>query len=717
MKRVVGDVRGRAVEGKVEIPMRAGLGFVPFDSGNVIEGSKHRRQQIVEALRAEQNDAYLAKAVTLSVQGAWTRWSDFIKRDLSWRNVLCSKASLMKFCIGSTYDTLNTPNNLHRWGIIDDPKCTLCNQDGCSLLHILSACNVAFGQKRYTWRHNCVLRVIADGIQSFIGTYKIVSQGVKRVHFVVEGKGKEKKRRKPTFGFLHKSRDFKLDVDLDKKLKYPDHIAESDERPDIVLYSNQLKLVFHIELTCPGEERLHVSYDKKMLSYGPGSALHSKCLENGWKAFCFPVEVGVRGYANTSLGTCLKKLGIGKQKVRKIIRDAGDTALRCSFWLCVLRDQKEWTYSTGFRRTSTNVYDHSLFSKQPKAQMAWKKKDPKKNKQRKLPQDRRTVTKQSSSSVSTLDKNIVVQASKPSPDTRIVVQPPVDSRIVTTGFPSGFMNIGNSCYIGSVLQCVFNVLDFSMSDKFGTGKADVPQKSFLRLFQEWLLPRGRDLDPSEFKTNFISKHKEFANTKPQDAHEFFLALLAFLKKSDIGKQMKKFFKGHFCSILTCRNCNDKSAKFDPFSCIELELSGDQVGIDTLVNNFEKTEELEDSNICSNCNYISVFDKSMRIINISSWVVILLKRFKTVNGHTTKISNDVSFLCENFVLGGKAFDLHGLVCHKGSRKSGHYYSFILFQDKWCLCNDSQVTGASKDQVLSAKKDIYLAFYKLQSLETS
>ena len=174
--------------------------------------------------------------------------------------------------------------------------------------------------------------------------------------------------------------------------------------------------------------------------------------------------------------------------------------------------------------------------------------------------------------------------------------------------------------------------------------------------------------------------------------------------------MKKFFKGHFCSILTCRNCNDKSAKFDPFSCIELELSGDQVGIDTLVNNFEKTEELEDSNLCTNCNYVSVFDKSMRIINISSWVVILLKRFKTVNGHTTKISNDVSFLCENFVLGGKAFDLHGLVCHKGIRKSGHYYSFILFQDKWCLCNDSQVTGASKDQVLSAKKDIYLAFYK-------
>ena len=192
------------------------------------------------------------------------------------------------------------------------------------------------------------MRVLADGIQSFANTNKVVSQGIKRVHFVVEGKGKEKKSRKPNFGFLHKSNDFKLHMDLDKRLKYPSHIADTEERPDIVLYSDKLKLVLHIELTSPGEERFQASYKKKMLSYGPGSALHEKCQENGWKSLCFPVEVGVRGYTSTTLGTCLRKLGLGKQKVRKVVRDAGDTALRCSFWLWVLRNQIEWKYSTGF---------------------------------------------------------------------------------------------------------------------------------------------------------------------------------------------------------------------------------------------------------------------------------------------------------------------------------------------------------------------------------
>ena len=49
-------------------------------------------------------------------------------------------------------------------------------------------------------------------------------------------------------------------MDLDHQIKYPDHIADSEERPDIVVYSDKLKLVLNIELTCPGEERLQISH-------------------------------------------------------------------------------------------------------------------------------------------------------------------------------------------------------------------------------------------------------------------------------------------------------------------------------------------------------------------------------------------------------------------------------------------------------------------------
>ena len=175
VKSVIGNVRGISADHLTEIPIRAGIGYVPYDNNTVINGSKEHRQQIVDSMRSEQNDSYHAKAVSLSVQGAWTRWSNYVKRDLSWKSILCTKASLLKFCVGSTYDTLCTPNNLHRWGMVDNPKCSLCQQDGCSLVHILSACSTALGQGRYTWRLNCVLRVLADGIQSFLNTNKVVS--------------------------------------------------------------------------------------------------------------------------------------------------------------------------------------------------------------------------------------------------------------------------------------------------------------------------------------------------------------------------------------------------------------------------------------------------------------------------------------------------------------------------------------------------------------
>ena len=53
-----------------------------------------------------------------------------------------------------------------------------------------------------------------------------------------------------------------------------------------------------------------------------------------------------------------------------------------------------------------------------------------------------------------------------------------------------------------------------------------------------------------------------------------------------------------------------------------------------------------------------------------------------------------------------------MCQKGSRESGHYYSFVLVQGRWFLCDDTQVMQVSKDRVLTAKQDSYMLFYKVR-----
>ena len=206
------------------------------------------------------------------------------------------------------------------------------------------------------YRHNSVLRVIVDSIQSFIQRNKIVTNGVKSIHFVKEsGNAKEKRGRKPSFGLLHKARDFVMSVDLQSMFKYPENIALSSKRPDIVIYSNLLKFVIHVELTCPCEERFENAHQDKLNRYGPGSSLETSCLENGWKTACFAVEVGARGYAARSLGNCLRQLGLGRRGTRSTVTKAANEALRTSFQIWVLRDRKSWELSTAFKRPDSVI--------------------------------------------------------------------------------------------------------------------------------------------------------------------------------------------------------------------------------------------------------------------------------------------------------------------------------------------------------------------------
>jgi hypothetical protein len=337
--KIMGDKRG----GGADIPVRAGIGFVEHKVCVEPEGSAGHRKDIIGKVKEQQNEELKIKAVRQSVQGAWLSWTDFIKRDVSWKYAFTADSKLLKFCIGVTYNTKGTPNNLALWGLIEKAECKLCHQDSCGLRHILSGCVFALTQGRYDFRHNCVLRKIAHGIQDFLQNKKVVSKGIKQIHFVRSSdEPVVKKKRKPTLGILHQAADFVMTVDLDKRLKFPEHIAVSVKRPDIVIYSNLLKTVVLVELTCGCEERFAASNEIKEIRYGEGSTLWTSCVENGWTVIHFPVEVGARGYAAKSLAACLRRLGLNGRRSKVIIDEAANEALRCSFWIWVARNDKDW---------------------------------------------------------------------------------------------------------------------------------------------------------------------------------------------------------------------------------------------------------------------------------------------------------------------------------------------------------------------------------------
>lgn len=72
------------------------------------------------------------------------------------------------------------------------------------------------------------------------------------------------------------------------------------------------------------------AYERKMLKY---AELVEQCKSNGWKTWCFPVEVGCRGFPGNSLWRATKMLGIVGKERRDMIHEAGRRAESASLWI------------------------------------------------------------------------------------------------------------------------------------------------------------------------------------------------------------------------------------------------------------------------------------------------------------------------------------------------------------------------------------------------
>ena len=122
--------------------------------------------------------------------------------------------------------------------------------------------------------------------------------------------------------------------DIGPQLKFPSHIAENiGNRPDIVIFSDMCKILIFVELTSPCEQNFEERHNQKYNRYGPNSEIFRACKNNGWEIYVFPVEVGARGYAATSLQSCLSRLGMPRKTVTATVKLCSDAALRSSFWI------------------------------------------------------------------------------------------------------------------------------------------------------------------------------------------------------------------------------------------------------------------------------------------------------------------------------------------------------------------------------------------------
>jgi hypothetical protein len=298
-----------------------------------------KRALIQSEVRKEEENKRQARAVEMGVQGAWTTW-ETMERKLTWEDIWKYEPLRLSFLLRSVHDLLPSPANLCRWGLITDPTCSLCKKPG-TLEHVLSSCSTALTQGRYRWRHDNVLREVADWLEGEKKKPRRSNSQAGHINFVRPGEtAKTEASQKKSI--LDGATGWNMSVDLGKKLVFPG-IVQTNLRPDIVLWSETGKKLVVIELTVPWETRCEEAFERKKAKY---TELLEQCRHRGWRTWLFPIEVGARGFCAQSVCRLMTAVGTTGRDRRRAIQKLSQAAERASSWLWLRREETSWMRST-----------------------------------------------------------------------------------------------------------------------------------------------------------------------------------------------------------------------------------------------------------------------------------------------------------------------------------------------------------------------------------
>ena len=143
---------------------------------------KERRKELVGLMKKDTESKRLVELGKYEIQAKWLAVGidNMWRKDLTWNKLLyqCSDR-LVKFLVNAIPNWLPSPDMMRIWKQKGDHKCGLCGSRSAILVHILCGCprvlqveNKSGNTHRDTWRHNCILEILAKGIQTKIQQIK-----------------------------------------------------------------------------------------------------------------------------------------------------------------------------------------------------------------------------------------------------------------------------------------------------------------------------------------------------------------------------------------------------------------------------------------------------------------------------------------------------------------------------------------------------------------
>ena len=284
--------------------------------------------------------------------------------------------------------------------------------------------------------------------------------------------------------------------------------------------------------------------------------------------------------------------------------------------------------------------------------------------------------------------------------------------------PPGFSNLGNSCYLASITQCLLGANAFvqEIVRLVDMGNGGPVTRALFDVIKASRQRNGLPMHLEKLKTTLASSEHGalFVGHQQQDAHEAFIKLLESIKNEN-GKAYRCPFSHTVLVEIMCEACGH-TAKVEECGHLNVTIRADGTG-GGVQNTLRKTAE-KITKICDRCKGENHLRKSL-ISRLPQVLVVQLTRFEFKSGFMSKLSDD--FAAEKTVMvtsnGSKRLELCGMVNHHGKfGHCGHYDALVrrpgeTGTDAWFQISDALVTVTSEADVMKPSKTSYLLFYEL------
>lgn len=261
----------------------------------------------------------------------------------------------------------------------------------------------------------------------------------------------------------------------------------------------------------------------------------------------------------------------------------------------------------------------------------------------------------------------------------IVQEMIADQKVSTVGNCTGLQNLGNTCYMNSVIQNIISCGDFISHPDL---------EEFLSSY------KSEKSQPGLLHYRVAQKFENFNNRHQHDSHEWFISLLDTFPDKDTES-----FRGTFKVDVKFDDCGHINTHDEPFISLSLPVAE---SLQQAWDQFHQPETVQSS--CDTCkdNKIKSGTKQFSIRNFPHYLVIHWKRF---NNQHRKIDQPIAV-----PLQFDSYKISGIVTHSGNGFGGHYTSCVRRDGHWYFCNDASVMEIREDNIVNSAKNSYMVFYE-------